>query len=167
MLIGGIIRTVKETAVILEQFLLYRILNKIKNGENKIELFPHFQKVLPQVCSIYKSKVSVKLGFSENESDSIKILKFLREKSVPLYNINAELDSFNFKLLISELKISEPKFININWNNFEDIDKFKLIDFSNNLKYIWYAGPDDIEVFPDDLSWVISIDAIGDIYLYR
>jgi len=135
----------------------------IFKAENKNRSFPHFQKESKKTCTLFKSFFSKKTGLNENETDSIKILKCIRTKSKLLPEINAESEDFNFKLLINKLALFEPQNININWNRFDNIDKLKLIDFSNYFKYIWYPGPDDIEVFPDDVSWIISIDATGHI----
>lgn len=133
--------------------------------ENKNTPFPYFQKVSKKHSALFKLKFSEKAGLNTDEIDNIKILEIIREKSKLIPDINTESNEFNFLLLINKLQISEPEYVNINWDKFEDIDKFKLKDFSNNLKFIWYAGPDDIEVFPDDVSWIISIDAMGNVYI--
>jgi len=132
--------------------------------ENNGLQFPEFNRVEKKNCTLFKLKFYKKLGLDMDVHDSLKILKLIREKSKLLPNVNAESNDFSFKFLINKLQFSTPEFINVNWNRFEDIDEFKLEDFSNNLKYIWYAGPDDIEIFPNDVSWIISIDATGSIY---
>lgn len=137
----------------------------IFESENKNVHFPSFQRVSKKDCAFFKLKFAEKAGLNGDENDSVKILKLIRDKSELLPNINSESNDFNFKLLINKLQILEPENININWNRFEDIDKFNFNDFSNNLRYIWYAGPDDIEIFPNDVSWIISIDATGSVYI--
>jgi len=136
----------------------------IFKSENINKSFPDFQKQSPETCAIFKNLVSKKIGLIE--TDSLLILKHLRDKSQPLLDINAETADFDFIKLINKFELYKPKHVNINWYHFDDIDQFKLVDFNTNFEYIWYPGPDEIEIFPDDISWIISIDATGSIYLF-
>lgn len=34
-------------------------------------------------------------------------------------------------------------------------------DLTEHFDYIWYPGPDDIEIFDDSLSWILSVDHGG------
>lgn len=139
----------------------------IFNNNNNNKSFPFFEIVTEEGCNIIETSVLKKLHFIDNDHVTpIEILKYIREKSKLLLNINAQSGDFNFEQLINNLLIEKPDYININWNDFENIDRFKFNDFSNYFSDIWYAGPDDIELFPDDISWIICIDAIGDIFLY-
>ena len=81
--------------------------------------------------------------------------------------MNADSENFNLEDIISTIATLEVNYVNVNWYQFDDIDRFKAKDLNDYFKYIWYPGPDDIEIFPNDLSWMISIDATGAVFIYK
>jgi hypothetical protein len=134
--------------------------------ENKEASFPDFEKLSDKKCLQIKQKAFQKLQLDEL-SNVIELLNLIRKKSTLIPDLNADSEIFNLQKLINILPISKPDFVNINWYRFDDIDRFKIETLSDHFKYIWYPGPDDIEIFPDDLSWIILIDATGSIFIYK
>ena len=129
----------------------------IFKSENNYKSFPDFEKQSNMKCFLYREKFIDILKLGNRQIDDVEILKLVRDRSKFLADKNADSVSFNLLDLLDELQIPSTEFIYINWFRFNSIDRFKLTDLSENLKYIWYPGPDDIEIFPEDVSWIISI----------
>ena len=51
----------------------------------------------------------------------------------------------------------DSEFIYVTWDSFVNIDKFRLPDFCRWFEYIWYPSSDDIDIFNDDLTWILHV----------
>ena len=135
--------------------------------ENKGKSFPEFEKLSENECLLLKQALFKKLQLNVFDNDVIELLNLLRKTSIIVPNINADSESFNLQEIINTIITSEVNYVNVNWYQFNDIDRFKVKDLNDYFKYIWYPGPDDIEIFPNDLSWMILIDATGSVFIYK
>ena len=100
--------------------------------------------------------------FSLDDIDEFfKIDKFNR-----LDGFNADEENFDLKAIFSELGITTPNEICINFNKFESIDILHFDDLSKFFSDIWYPSLDDIEIFDIHLSFIISVRHYGEIYYF-
>ena len=69
----------------------------------------------------------------------------------------------NFKLIetLKNLKIQSSDKIFINWYRYDNIDSMTLDDLDTYFYDIWFAGPDDIDIFDRNLNWIVSIQHEG------
>ena len=77
---------------------------------------------------------------------------------------SADEENFDLKAIFSELNITTPNEICINFNKFESIDILRFEDFSKFFSDIWYPSLDDIEIFDINLSFIFSVRHYGAIY---
>ena len=100
--------------------------------------------------------------FSLNNIDEFfKIDKFNR-----LDGFNANEEKFDLKTAFSEIGITTPNEICINFNKFESIDILRFDDLSKFFSDIWYPSLDDIEIFDINLSFIVSVRHYGEIYYF-
>lgn len=65
-------------------------------------------------------------------------------------------NNFSIKELFYNLNV-ESNFLYVTWDSFKTIDRFKLTDFCQWFEYIWYPSSDDIDIFNDDLTWILQV----------
>ena len=100
--------------------------------------------------------------FSLDDIDEFfKIDKFSR-----LDGFNADEENFDLKIAFSELGITTPNEICINFNKFESIDILRFDDLFKFFSDIWYPSLDDIEIFDINLSFIFSVRHYGAIYYF-
>src|SRR3990167_2903915 len=79
--------------------------------------------------------------------------------------IRADSPNFNLTSVFEYFNLNPAGEIYVNWYRFDKIDRFKLKDLCEYFSYIWYPGSDDIELFCEDISWMLSISHDGYISL--
>ena len=107
--------------------------------------YHHFQEMI----HVYNSNVSV---FENFQSNALFIEKY-----------NALDENFNILDVFTELKLSS-NVIYVDWDEFQTIDKFQTLDFSNYFSDIWFPSSDNIIIFPEDMTILIMIRHDGAIY---
>ena len=60
-----------------------------------------------------------------------------------------------------------PILIYINFMHYENIDAIEYCKFIENVSDIWFAGPDDIDIFDCTMKWNIQINHEGEIFIAR
>ena len=55
----------------------------------------------------------------------------------------------------------------VNWDDFATIHRVRFADLAENFDYLWYPGPDDVDIFDESLSWVLSVDHGGYIRVWK
>ena len=91
---------------------------------------------------------------------------FKIDKFSKLDGFNTDEENFDLKAVFSELGITTPNEICINFNKFESIDIFRFGDLDKFFSYIWYPSLDDIEIFDINLSFIFSVRHYGAIYYF-
>ena len=89
------------------------------------------------------------------------LMKTLCESSRPVEHANAKAEGFDLAALVHSLELEAQEEVFINWDDFTTIDRMRFKDLTEHFDYIWYPGPDDIEIFDDSLSWILSVDHGG------
>lgn len=130
---------------------------------NASKEFPEFEDLSDRECAVIKQLVQKKISVM----DDIELVKYIRGNSKLIQGVNANSENFNFQKLLTDLNIDIPKDVFVNWFRFDKIDKFHFKDLNTCFEYIWYPGPDDIEIFTEQIDWIISIDESGLIFLYK
>ena len=119
---------------------------------------PIIRSLLSSEC--LKIRENLLYKFSLDDVDEFfKIDKFSR-----LDGFSADEENFDLKAVFSELGITTPNEICINFNKFESIDILHFDDLSKFFSDIWYPSLDDIEIFDINLSFIISVRHYGAIY---
>jgi hypothetical protein len=70
--------------------------------------------------------------------------------------VNA-MEDFNLLDVLSDLGIKALADSYINWLRFEKIDKIATNDLDKYFNDIWFPSSDDIDLFDDTFSWILSI----------
>ncbi len=63
--------------------------------------------------------------------------------------------------MVHSLDLEPQEEVYINWDDFTTIVRMRFKDLTEHFHYVWYPGPDDIEIFDDSLSWILSVDHGG------
>lgn len=127
---------------------------KLKNFNEEYGFdIPTLKKISLEECEKIRSKL-----FSIYNIENIDvILKEMYNNCYPIKKVDYEGENFDFNDLFVELDINIPKKIFINWQKFDDIDIISYDVFNKYFFDIWYPIADDIEIFNNDLKWMISI----------
>ena len=121
---------------------------------------PIIRRLLPGEC--LKIRENLLRKFSLNDIDEFfKIDKFNK-----FDGFSADEANFDLKTAFSELGITTPNEICINFNKFENIDILRFDDLFKFFSDIWYPSLDDIEIFDINLSFIVSVRHYGAIYYF-
>ena len=93
--------------------------------------------------------------------DGLRFMQALRSRRKSVVCSNAESANFNLvECLKSAGLVAEPR-VYINWDRLQTIDSIDLKIVAQHLDDFWYPKADDIDIFDDTCSWVLSIDYDG------
>lgn len=134
---------------------------EIFRKENPARQFPEYKTLSPEKCDEILRKL-IKVFGLEN-TDRLEIINELNKKYKPANFQNAEVDNFKLRELFQGLQIKPLDSVFINWYRFDRIDSFNFQDLHENFDYIWYPGPDDIEIFDESFNWMVHVSDDGDI----
>lgn len=87
--------------------------------------------------------------------------KSLLESSRPIQHAHAEKEGFDLASVTVALGLKPQEDVYVNWDDLKTIDRVRFSDLVGKFDYVWYPGPDDIDIFDDSLSWVLSVDHGG------
>jgi hypothetical protein len=73
-------------------------------------------------------------------------------------------ERFSIESLFNDMGFHDD-FVYVTWDTFTNIDQIHLKDFCKWFQYIWYPSSDDIDVFNDELTWILHIYHYGTIAL--
>ena len=139
---------------------IFKIENFIKDHPNK--QFPWFNTLSQIESQKIFEKLKQKINIAKKISHKA-LVKKIHKKGRNINFANAESIEFDFEDLISHLNIKPNIKIYINWYHYDNIDIILFREFCKYFDYIWYPSSDDIDLFDDDLSWVISVSHDGSI----
>jgi hypothetical protein len=90
-----------------------------------------------------------------------QLIDLLETKSFAVEAINAQRPGFRPDALLDSLDISPGEDVYVNWDLLETIDHMRLKDFADYFDDIWYSGPDDINAWSSEMTWILSISHEG------
>ena len=92
----------------------------------------------------------------------------LRRNEIYINNFDANNEQdFNIKKIFQHLDKDVTFKVYINWFRFDNIDQMKFNDFSTYFYDIWFPSVDDIDLFDESYSWIVSIRHDGMIYVWN
>jgi len=135
---------------------------KIQNfeKENPGKNFPCFTSIDAENSKHFVKNISESI-FKINLSDGRALAQRIHNQSVIVGGLNANSDNFIFTDTFSRLSIIPKPTIFINWFHFDSIDAFSTKELTEYFTDIWYPQSDDIDIFDDTFSWIISIEHNG------
>lgn len=129
--------------------------------EETKQKFPWFQKLTNEQCTTLRRKLFEAVG-CENNSNDIKNLEFIDTIQRNIPEFNAE-ENFNLTGLFQFLELVTTEKVFINWYRFDDIDEFYTKDVATYFEDIWFPSADDIDIFDNTFSWIVSIRHDGNV----
>ena len=142
--------------------------HKIQNFKKEYPetAFPDIRTLSIAEAENTRESVRDKLGMHP-EATPLEIVIKLSDDSTVISGVNAEADDFSFKSAVLQTGIEPKERVLINWYRFDVIDEISLDDLTSYFDDIWYPASDDIDIFDDSISWVISIGHSGDVSVWR
>lgn len=128
--------------------------------------FPRFRSLSIASGNKIQKFLERKLGLSP-DSSSLELVKELRANSSLIPDVHAESDTFNLRSTLLNEGIVPKGQMFINWYRFDQIDEISLDDLSTYFDDIWYPAADDIDIFDDSISWIMSIGYSGEVMILR
>lgn len=71
--------------------------------------------------------------------------------------LSQEEPGFDLMAAGHSLGIKWPKSLYLNWYRFDAVERMSTSDIARYFDYIWYPGPDDLDLFDDSLSWIVTV----------
>ena len=126
---------------------------KIENAEG---VFPDYKIICEAEMLNVQNQLKERFLLNKN-SDLLALVEMIDSKMSIVNKCDARDDSFSLIRVMSKLEICPNEDIFINWYRFDDIDSMKILDLDHHFSDIWYPSSDDVEIFDETLSWMISI----------
>ena len=113
--------------------------------------FPTHESLTRPECQDLVNRLSTKYDLSSSnlEADLASKQSFYSECDA--------MDNFALIDTLQNLGIEPMPIAFVNWYRFERIDSFNIIDLDKYFYDIWFPSADDIDLFDESLSWILSI----------
>lgn len=125
---------------------------KIELFESEYDIsFPFYKSVEEAKCESFIKVISQKynINVSNLESELMLLQSFYEDSNA--------LDEFKLMDTLAKLEINPLINVYINWYRFKDIDELNLNDLDKYFYDIWFPSADDIDIFDENLNWILSI----------
>lgn len=122
--------------------------------------FPKFQHLSEDDATALRCRIIERCGLGEMLSP-LDMTKAIRARQQPISQVNAESSEFRLDVAVAAVGICPRPLVYINWYRYDDIDEIGFADFARQFRDIWYPSSDDIDLFDDSLTWILSIDHDG------
>jgi hypothetical protein len=141
---------------------------KIENYEREHGggTFPPFGQLNSEETVHLFSVLKQRLRLSP-DADALHTVRILHEKSMAVENVGADAEDFDLKALLNQLEITTSEKVLLNWYRFDRIDEIRTSDLCRMFDDIWYPSSDDVHIFDETMTWVLSIAHYGAISLLR
>jgi hypothetical protein len=121
-------------------------------------VFPWFVRLSAKECSIITEKLLdnyhvINIDMLLDKIDANEGFLFFIESG----------DTFQLTEVLNNLSIEPLENIYINWHRFDNIDIVKIQDVNKYFFDIWFPSSDDIDIFDESLSWIISVRHDGNV----
>lgn len=74
---------------------------------------------------------------------------------------------FDLAKLVQHLGINPAVDIYLNWYRFDEVDMISLGDVSAYWSDIWYPATDDVDIFDESCTWILSVSHAADVSYAR
>lgn len=113
--------------------------------------FPNYAHLSESECLLLITKISKKYDLELNN-----LTQSLSSRQINLTNVDAK-ENFSLIDTLNSISIIPLDNIYINWFHFDNIDILNTSDFNKYFDDIWFPSADDIDLFDESLTWVVSI----------
>lgn len=126
--------------------------------------FPQYDSLPQASARALRDRIGARIGLQPID-DALVFAHTLaaRQRRVPGVGANAEDLSFDLLEILSRLSIAPADAVYVNWDDFDHVDRLKMRDLARYFSYLWYPGPDAIDIFDESCAWVVSIDPDGEV----
>ena len=124
--------------------------------------FPKFKHLNIEDSRFIEDRIIEKFNIINRKN----LIDELCEKQSWIENFNVD-ENFELLNFLNSYSIDFDDEIYINWYKFDNIDKIKIIDLNNYFYDIWYPSADDIDLFDENLNWILTIRHDGSVSLVR
>lgn len=128
--------------------------------------FPTFESLDAVSAERLRDRISEKFGLTTG-TDQLAMVKEIDARGLTLEGVDARNDGFNVSAILQAVGIVPSEYVYLNWYRLDDIDRLRLSDLDGWVEDIWYPGSDDLDVFDDSLTWMLSIAHHGAVKLIR
>jgi hypothetical protein len=125
--------------------------------------FPWFISLQPSELTCLQRRLFHTLNLPEDASLS-DLVSSIAKKERLWSGGDAEDDEFDLASVLNAIGITPSDFVYLNWYRFDEIDQMKFVDLVKYFDDIWYPSSDDIDIFDESLSWMVSISHEGRVY---
>jgi hypothetical protein len=137
-------------------------MHKIDNyqADNTRSAFPYWRSLDSDECSTLREKLDIAFGGIGGTNTFDKLDMALSH--IPcVRDENAQDEGFNMDALLTRVSIHPEKRVYINWGRLDKIDIMHYTDLVRHFSDIWYPIADDIEIFDDQLNWIVQVSHEG------
>ena len=128
--------------------------------------FPEYVSLSKSACSDIAQSIQEKFALA-NGTDGLTLVKAIDALARPCEVASHVGEDFDLNALLNACGIDAANVVYINWHRYDKIDRLKRCDLASHFYDIWYPDVDDIDVFDDSLSWILSVRHDGYIKLLR
>lgn len=134
--------------------------------ENREADFPKHVTLDSRSCADVRASLTRNLKL-DNTADSMTLVNTVDRLGEVCEGFNTEDDLFSLRAVLSSLEIELPEYVFINWYRYDCIDKITLSDLADNFHDIWYPDVDDIDIFDESFTWLLSVAHYGRIKILK
>lgn len=137
---------------------------KIENfyRENPQGKFPLYMKLDEKNCTEIRKSIARKLGLVTSAND-LELVNAVDSSGETYGGMNPNDESFNLSAALCSMKVECSENVFVNWYRYDNIDKFNLLDLTRYFDDIWYPELDDVDIFDESFTWIVSITHSGKI----
>lgn len=128
--------------------------------------FPVFESLGAASAERLRDLISEKFELTAG-ADQLRMIKELDARGLTLEGVDARSGGFNVGKTLHTAGIVPNQQVYLNWYRLDDIDRLRLSDLDEWFEDIWYPDSDDLDVFDDSLTWMLSIAHHGAVKLIR
>jgi hypothetical protein len=136
------------------------------SGEYPGRGFPEYVSLSKSACSDIAQSIQNSFALT-NVTDGLTLVKAIDALAKPCEVASHVGEDFDLNAFLKACGIDAADVVYINWHRYDKIDRLKRCDLASHFYDIWYPDVDDIDVFDDSLSWILSVRHDGYIKLLR
>ncbi len=118
--------------------------------------FPKYYSLNNKELSDIQKKLFAQY-FLDRNNNLLGLVREIDSIQLTIDKVNAKDDQFCLFKLFSDQNINSTDSVFINWYRYDDIDEIRLSDLDKYFDDIWYPDSDDIDIFDESCSWVLSV----------
>jgi hypothetical protein len=112
------------------------------------------------------SKLRNGLAIDQNLK-GVALVRYIRERSQNLPEFDAESTEFRLQKCFDKIGLSPRANLFINKQHFEEFIEIETQAMDVLFDEIWFPAADDIELFDDTYSWILSVSHDGEIFFLK